>query len=96
MESPSQQSSLLLTITIDLIEEKKQSKWTFWATEGTVKEKWIYNIIVEKKGSRTSAEVRQDVRTVIVDTAKECLKHCDHLSEGYPNNLSVSYKLARN
>ena len=92
----SNSSSLLLTITLELIEEKKHSKWTFWANEGLAKEKWNITLVLEKQGIRSVDEIRNDMRSLIIDMAKECLKYCDHLSEGFPTNFTASYKLSRN
>ena len=90
--------SFMLNITLDLVQDKKTSKWTFWASDGTIKERWIVNFIVETSSNSTRSvnEMRNDMRQLITEASRECLKKSDHLSEGFPNNIHISHKLSNN
>ena len=88
-------ASSMLSLTLDLVEDKKTSKWTFWATDNVVKERWIINLILEP-ASRSVNEIRNDMRQLITEASRECLKKSDHLSEGFPNSFTLSFKISKN
>ena len=90
--------SLFITIVVELIEQKKkQFQWNFWNNENIPKEKWNLNLIVEGKDStRNLNEIRSDLKALVIESARECLKNCDHLAEGYPNTFTLTYKINRN
>ena len=88
-------ASSMVSLTLDLVEDKKTSKWTFWATDGVIKERWVLNLILEP-ASRTVNEIRNDLRQLITEASRECLKKSDHLSEGFPNSFTLAFKISKN
>ena|SRR3990167_6722337 len=89
-----------VSLTLDLIEEvKKTGYWQFLPNSQLVRERWIVDMIFSPDSATPEEgqtdQARNDLRSLLTESARECLMHSDQFAEGYPNSVSLSYKIAK-